>query len=268
MGYGRVNACLAVIKASILKNVPIQAICTQQWTFGGFPLPAGVSISWTSSNPSGFQIDASGLATRFSNFSGAVTITATVTGGCGTMTISSSVYVGIPDRPGPVTGNTSPNVGYTEFYFSSPPATGATSYDWILPYNSGWSIDHYNDILSIFAIVGSGQGFVQAVSRNACGTGGAAKLYVTPVGNGGCNPCQIVINPNPNPADKDLHVGLGEGKEEKKVSLINSSQETVISLVTFETTIVLPTSALPEGVYYLRITRNDQMFEHRIVIKH
>ncbi len=69
-------------------------ICTS----GTFTLanpPAGTTVTWSSSNPSGLSINpTTGLATRQNNFNGQVTITATLNGACGATNFTKNVKVG------------------------------------------------------------------------------------------------------------------------------------------------------------------------------
>ena len=182
---------------------------------------------------------------------------------------SAPIWIGTADTPGSITGNATPNVGYTETYSTSFAAPGASYHNWIFPYGQCspcWSLYSQNSNLSISAIVGSSQGWLQVVAMNNCGAGGAAKLYVTPTGNGGCNPCQIAINPNP--ANKELHVGSGDADGVKEIMLYNSSQNKVLHIFTSEKTTILSTEALPEGLYYIHLISNGKEIQDRVLIKH
>ncbi|MCF0075216.1 hypothetical protein LZD49_32335 [Dyadobacter sp. CY261] len=60
-------------------------------------LPAGMSVTWSSSNSSGLTITSSGVATRVNNYSGPITITATINlSGCVALTKVKNIWVGSP----------------------------------------------------------------------------------------------------------------------------------------------------------------------------
>ena len=61
--------------------------------------PAGTNLNWSSSNPSWLSIDPStGVATRGNNFSGNVTVSATVSNACGSNTENTNVWIGPPNN--------------------------------------------------------------------------------------------------------------------------------------------------------------------------
>ena len=95
VGYGRVNACQAVVEA--FKSVPINGpsvVCATA-AFALQTQPVSAVVSWSTSNSSGLSINpTTGLATRQNNFNGLVTITASVTGGCGSVNVTRVVNVG------------------------------------------------------------------------------------------------------------------------------------------------------------------------------
>jgi hypothetical protein len=235
------------------------------------------TITWVVDHPEILQVDASGNAIRNGNASGRVNLQAS-SPVCDVSTDSFSIYVGIPDVPATVVGNSSPNIGYTEFYYVPGISDGTTGITWRLPRNGNgcnpycWSLNRLNSTTSIFVNVGTTPGYLQAIATNSCGSGGASSIFISPIGVPGCNPCQSPINipqpPNPNPADKELHVGLGDSENEKEVILISDKEEKIVDVLTSEHNITIPVSTLREGVYYLQILSDGQELRHRVVIKH
>jgi bacillolysin len=59
-------------------------------------LPAGSTVAWVSSNAAGVTISNAGSAARVGNFHGNVTLTATVSGGCGKLVLTKAISVGKP----------------------------------------------------------------------------------------------------------------------------------------------------------------------------
>jgi serine protease len=98
LGFGRVNACNALLEAYRVDNQIIGngLVCsTANYSLQNAPNPN--RISWSSGNPTGLSINATtGSATRLNNFSGSVFITATINSGCGAVNITRSVWVGTP----------------------------------------------------------------------------------------------------------------------------------------------------------------------------
>lgn len=131
-------------------------VCSQ----GTFALSNALAsnVTWSSSDSGILTVDSNGVGTRVGNASGQVTVIATFN--CGINPVSKTLFVGIPDVPGPIVGNTSPNIGYTEFYYTTP-TIGASSYNWYVPKNFPgcspfcWSISRYNDPTSLFVNVGT-----------------------------------------------------------------------------------------------------------------
>jgi subtilisin family serine protease len=95
LGFGRVNACRAVLEAYRIGNVVNGAalVCSSN-PYALQNSPNANRISWSTSNSAGVTIDANGLATRVNNFIGQVTITATIGGACGNVSFTRVVNVG------------------------------------------------------------------------------------------------------------------------------------------------------------------------------
>jgi hypothetical protein len=70
-------------------------VCTSSSTYSLQNQPFGTSVTWSSSNSSGLSINATtGVATRMNNFTGQVTLTATMNGACGTTNVTKNVNIG------------------------------------------------------------------------------------------------------------------------------------------------------------------------------
>lgn len=96
VGYGRLNACKAVMLAKAGKINGADIVCWST-TYTIDAVPSGASVSWSSSNPSLLSIDPStGNANKLGS-RGSVTITATVSKGCGNIQLKKTVWVGTPD---------------------------------------------------------------------------------------------------------------------------------------------------------------------------
>jgi hypothetical protein len=103
-GGFRANADYAVA-TTINNNL---AICTNR-TLTLNNAPPGAVVTWTSSNTSRLTINSTtGVATRQNNYTGNVTVTATLNTGCGTIAIQQSMKVGnAPSGSGSVNSNCS-----------------------------------------------------------------------------------------------------------------------------------------------------------------
>lgn len=255
----------------------------------------GLAISWSTSNPSVVTINSSGVATRVSNASDAAAIGATLP--CPAPVVPKNVWVGTPSQPGTMIGQTIPNIGHTERYLVTSGSQGASSHEWILPYNRGcgswcWSINRYNTPLDIFANVGSTSGWMQMRGVNACGNGGVSKIWIAPTGTPGCNPCQLKVAPElanvslikdisvfPNPVHSELHVSFeideNVASEEFKSVLFekdilylihDSFGVPVKSYYSSKVDARLDINSLKPGLYLLSIYHGHEVKKERIVV--
>jgi hypothetical protein len=98
-------------------------------------------------------------------------------------------------------------------------------------------------------------------------------MEVTVSLEGGCNPCQIVY---PNPSSEELNVVFVEKDSSDKentsrlneVLLIGKNQSLFFQLSTRESHIKIPTSELPDGLYFLKVKNNQGSSTTQVSIKH
>lgn len=278
-GFGLVNAQAALL--AVQPDIVGQDfVCTSQSQFS-VAVPAGSSVTWTvSSNISIVSGQGSStvvLKAISSGLRGPGTINASVTNNCGSVTNfkQKSVWVGKPNTPpDEITGEVNPNIGHAKRYFSLTAAPGATSHEWILPYNSRgcaycWSFYTISTPFDMWALVGEDAGYMQFRGTNTCGAGGAQLLYITPTGQGGCNPCQLV-SPFPNPTSGNLAIqynieNLGklaniDLKNETKLPfevefrLRKENGDVIYTRKSTEINPVLDLFNISEGLYYLDIS--------------
>ncbi|HNY01773.1 MAG TPA: T9SS type A sorting domain-containing protein [Bacteroidales bacterium] len=89
-------------------------------------------------------------------------------------------YLGVsplttPSQPGPISGGTSPCLGYSYTY--SVPSVPGVSYSWTFP--SGWTQTGGGNTNESIVTIGSGSGNIQVTPSNVCGNGPIATLAVT-----------------------------------------------------------------------------------------
>ncbi len=100
-------------------------------------------------------------------------------------------------------------------------------------------------------------------------------MEVTVSLEGGCDPCQI-MQTYPNPSSTELTVtfkeGIGTALENSElhseIVLINSNMRIVYSVSTSDLEIKIPTSAFPEGLYYLNAKNKLGTETKQILVKH
>jgi len=87
-----------------------------------------------------------------------------------------TIISGVPAQPGTITGSTTPCFGTSQTY--SVTNVAGVTYNWAFP--SGWSQTGGGTTNSVTATVGSGAGNITVTPSNACGSGTARTLGVTP----------------------------------------------------------------------------------------
>jgi hypothetical protein len=110
--------------------------CSGNTTYTVVNAPSGTTASWSSSNTSLLSISSStGVGTRQGTGHGSVTITANILGGCRSMSVSKSVWVGKP-RVNSITGPDAMFHGQSDLFVNA--SSGGSTYSWLTP--SGWTV--------------------------------------------------------------------------------------------------------------------------------
>ncbi|MBS1949603.1 MAG: T9SS type A sorting domain-containing protein [Bacteroidetes bacterium] len=148
-------------------------------------LPAGIGLTFSSSNPSGLSINSStGAATRVNNFNGQVTVTATVSGGGCVTSVSKMVSVGnyFPTGSSSYNSNCSGNI-FTVLNTSLSAACSANT-----PINFSYHITDPNYSNFVFTPVSVPAGATWSFS------GGSLHVTVTTPSSQGSRSATIALN--------------------------------------------------------------------------
>ncbi len=274
-------------------------VCTSNTSFS-IANPAGTTVSWSVSPTNLFAIDmdtGSSFTTRATNSSssGAGTISATISGSCGTIVIPpKNVWVGNPGSVGTISGSNSVSQGQWVYYSVSSSIPNNGMYDWTLP-SSGqpclppstncWYFLYGGDGLPYSQVsVGLSSGLVQVKRVNSCGAGPTSYKYVNVNsggggggGGGGCCITPAIVSPNP--ATYELSVQYRDETSNLPVAETEFEDEVGYTLTDFMGNIVFSKSSKKtkqklnisrvreDGVYILTIKQGDKGSEqHRIVI--
>lgn len=291
MGYGRVNAFSALNQAFPITGPSL--ICTSG-TFNLQNQPAGTTIAWSSNNPTGLSINpTTGLATRLNNFSGQIIITATINGGCAPVNLTRNIWVGNPGAsistliyPAGLRGINPVSLNASAIYqFNVDPVEGfPTSWTWLLPtgftfYNGGSTTSTpYIETTST-----NGYYTMYCQVNNACGSSWTNNLGINISSGGGGNPLrvrgdsqesdseeinteEIQVNsvPYPNPASENLNIEL-EGRS--TLTILSIAGQKIFS-TSGTGRITIPTTELPDGIYFLTISNVKSTTRHKIIIRH
>jgi len=237
--------------------------------------PSCSSVTWSSSNPNGLSVNSStGAATRVNNYNGQVTVTATVSGGGCSTSVSQNVWVGQPGSPLSLNKNINNPpfcVGATVIA-SINPVGGASSYSWVSNNLSMLEASGSSTYVNLQAIASGTCTFSVTVS-NTCATTG--KSYFTSIqdcsGGGG-----MYMTSYPNPSSTTMTVSvtdsLSKGNEgflpqPYQLSLFNHFGNTVYSVQSDLRTIQLPVGSLPPGIYYLNVFYKEAVLRKQVVIE-
>ena len=230
---------------------------------------ANPSAIWSSSNANGLNINqSSGAFTINSNFKGNVTISASA---CGISASPKVFTVGTPSPPVDILqGSGTIAIGATVPFTILDPnnfsSTVSTSYVWDV------SGGYFNPLQGSEAYVTITDNYLvlYASTSNACGLGGTiSRSFSTE--NGGCPPGEICMaRVFPNPADNSTKVIIKKSIKgaDAELSLLNRDLVKVLHLKTKEEEIVIPTSNLPDGIYYLNVLQGKEKVQRQVVVKH
>jgi subtilisin family serine protease len=277
LGFGRLNVCRALSGAVNIHGNSL--ICST----GGFSLgalPAGSTVSWVSSNPSGLTINSStGSATRVNNYNGPITITANITNGCGTASVSRSVWVGTPHITNMRVNNQpvwpSQNVPLcpgNHFLHVTPVGGNAGTATWTVP--SG--VPHWigNNTMDFTFPTSMSSITISARSSNSCGQGANYNFFLTKQ-TWGC-PSSFAMVAYPNPTSDILNIEMmplsqDVSKEDapfiESAILLNSDGREVSKGSREGSKIVFDVSHLKRGVYFIHVTVDGELKREQILIE-
>jgi lysyl endopeptidase len=254
-------------------NGPALVCTTANYTFVG-------PVTWTSSNPNGLSINATGTATRQNNFNGQVTVTATIGGACGNLILSKPVQVGVFNQSTAIVTGTS-GVCPGNWYTYTANVTGGHqagySYQWSKP--SSWTLQYQsNNSITYSVPFAFGGGTLGVSVNNGCGSSSPPST-ITVYDGFGCYPHLFSVSPNP--ATDVVTVMLAtEGTQnlrpeatlqniapEYNVELISDSGQKVLAQISADGIVTLDTKSLLRGIYVLRIFHLGKMTTKRVMLK-
>lgn len=266
------NAYGGSMGASMLGS---NVLCSSNKTFSLQNLPSGVSVSWKAS-PSNLFTVTTGTGTNFvtaaatSSVSGQGTITATVTGACGSFNVSKTVWVGMPGTP-VITGPNPLCLNQVGIYQILGDHKGADQFLW--SYARFTCVNNCNSNISAIglkATLENGQVYVRG--QNECGTSGIGFLYVAGCGNYSSysvypNPTADVLYINAN-RDKTVEESLIDSNsvEPVKAILCNFSGISVLSKK-LKLGSAIDIKELPNGHYILHIEDEKGTEVHHIIVE-
>lgn len=182
-------------------------------SFSAVDVPASATVTWASNNTSLLTINSSsGVATKVGN--GLVTITATVSTGCGSTTLNRNIWVGLSSPPSVISFESDPCGSYV----------GAGTENVVSPVKYTWNLDFTdyettstnlyleNGVPPVPSFqLNAGQHFLKVKVENACGTSnyGSSKIFNT------SNCGYYAYTASPNPANDYLTVAFENSQEEK-----------------------------------------------------
>lgn len=292
VGYGRVNAYKAVLAAIGGPITGPSTICTSSLFSYPNP-PSGTVVTWASSNTSALTINSNGLATRVNNYSGLVTITASLTICNSTQPFTKTIRVGtyshadysIIESRMPVSGGTQYLYGLGSWMINDASAS----------YN--WSWRNYNYVSGQGTRVvnlkpmGTNGGYVGLSISNACGWSDPAPMQFFPY----VAPFSLIASPNPVAANTQINVKVmsltdtvGITSREYGIPVIladddneNDHRKTTASLFDFSTgnlvkqwtydgrekNYALHINGVKPGTYVLKIGRDGWSETSKIIVE-
>jgi subtilisin family serine protease len=280
LGYGRLNACKAVVEVLKTGNSitgPV-SICSTG-TFGLVNSPLNPSIvTWTTSHPY-LSINSSGLATRLNNLNGYVTVTATVNAGCTSFALTKVVYVGAPtildwsiDNMQTSQTQVCPG-GHT--LRVTPSGFNPNNAAWVVPAGIEKSIGLNNLGVNLRPTMPSSIN-ISASFSNVCGTG-PSLTFTLIKRTVGC-PQSFSIAISPNPAQDEVSVQLvpsatdGVQLSEEmpfidEVRLVDNDANVVIQSKRPSKRVDLNVKGLKKGQYHLRVSIQGEIFVEHVLIE-
>lgn len=272
------------------------AFCTSSGTYSIPNLPAGVTVTWSTSPTSVVTINTPNTTTTTltKNYDGIFNLKASFTNVCGGSPIEISknrMVAGFPAYGGPTGADTAwPNSNYTYYTFLPLGYPTPDSYYWQVP--SGWSILSGQGTAALYLRTGDTGGPVE-VEVTACGVARSTYKYVE-IGMGSIWPdftdpggelSSISIYPNPatntvniSMTNPENIVGL-HGKERKQVN-VNSNVIKQLQIINStglilkqynygsgNKSITLDISTLKSALYMVRIFDGQNWHSSKIIVQ-
>lgn len=288
-GFGRLNAFAAVNAAAPQIQGSPQLCTTETYTIQN--LPAGATVNWSVSPSYLVTTTTSGNSITLNKaYDGDIVLSATVSSACGDINLSPlTIKVGTPvfDLPrftnlendaqywcSNATGNsfTIENTNHTGVYEAR-----LLSYPSLTVFATNNNAYPGSDV---FGYVPAGYYVFQIRATNSCGT---SDWVETEVESLDCSINYRTSNYNiyPSPANNELTIEYTEQEDEiteklsitninKDIKLFNGKGESMLSSIMRdnESKLVLDTSKIPDGTYYLHIIEGKETIKKQIIIKH
>ena len=263
-------------------NGPSLICSTGNSNFSIDNLPAGFTVSWSSSNPAGLSINATtGAATRVNNFNGPVTISATISGGCGSVNVAKNVWVGNPEITGSISGSSYATCANTYIYSLQGGINGSSSWIW-------QASDHFTKSTSgsnyFLTPIYSGEGYVSVEASNICGNtnsclticadGCDTGLLVFP----GSHPCYtsgqcgfslMSVYPNPSSGGITIKTNLALDKTVTKnlyeVVVHDEKGHKILNQNMDKEEFIIDKGVLKTGTYYVKIYLQGKLMDTKRV---
>lgn len=273
-------------------------VCTQG-IYSVSPLPAGASVQYFSSNSSGITLaplssdPTKGVATHINGYRGNVTLSARITGSCGSAssnamtvftdnplaTINTLIYAGSSRGLNPV-----PLTTGGLYQFNCDPVPGATSYTWVLP--SGFSFYSGATTSSpwITTSLTTGSYVMYCSANNACGSSWTNNLTINitaggsggGTGGGGKRPpaAAAIASSYPNPGTTRLHVLLADTLQntdeagDYEVYLVDVLGREIFYQKATSGKTEIPLEHLKPDIYFLVVKRKDDIWRQSILVSH
>jgi hypothetical protein len=272
-------------------------VCTQA-TYSVSPLPAGVSVQYYSSNNSGITMSplssdpTKGVANHINGYQGNITLSAQVTGSCGSAptnsitvytdnplaTINTLIYVSGSRGVNPIT--LTPGGTYR---FQCDAVPGATSYTWVLPSGfsfysgAGTATPYINTSLT------NGSYSLFCSANNACGASwtNSLNIFVSTgssggggSGGGGKKPPIARVAYFPNPSNSGLTISFtdslahSDAGETYEVYLVDALGREMFYQKASGSKTEIPLEHLKPDIYFLVVKRKDDIWRESILVSH
>lgn len=277
LGFGRLNVCRALSGAV---NVFGSSLICSTGGFSVGTLPTGSTVSWVSSNPTGLSVNSStGSATRVNNYNGPITVTANISNGCGTASVSHSVWVGTPHITNMRVNNQpvwpGQNVALcpgNHFLNVTPTGGNAGTATWTVPAG----VPHWigNNTMDFTFPSSMSSITISARSSNSCGQGANYNFFLTKQ-TWGC-PSSFAMVAYPNPTSDVLNIEMTPMTDEasredapmiESAVLLNGDGREVAKGLREGSKIVFDVRQLKKGTYFIHVRVGGDLRKEQIVIE-